>query len=375
METATLQKRKLFDGVRGGAICLVVLGHIIQTFYSADFDSNICFRIIYSFHMPLFMFVSGALVYNPERPINFNWVKKKFKMLVIPFILWIPIAYIIAKQYTWISFEDRIIQVIESPDNAMWFLWVLFLLHVLMFFLLSVERVIKRFWEYKIAKKYPSLIVEFCLFILVKAVLFPMLFSHIRILGIGLCARYFNFYFWGYMCNKYNLITRVCESKKKLLVICCFFVSVMFWQRVSPTFIAQEWLEANVKNLHIVHAFDIIYKYFVPYFGIFSTFIVVTILPDIVKKILEYIGKHTLSIYAIHVFIMRRYFSHSIGLSIIAAFTLGLLIPIIIEKVSEWIGVSGILFGKYGHFLFKDKWIDYKKKNCCSSGVCRKKEE
>lgn len=138
METATLQKRKLFDGVRGGAICLVVLGHIIQTFYSADFDSNICFRIIYSFHMPLFMFVSGALVYNPERPINFNWVKKKFKMLVIPFILWIPIAYIIAKQYTWISFEDRIIQVIESPDNAMWFLWVLFLLHVLMFFLLSV---------------------------------------------------------------------------------------------------------------------------------------------------------------------------------------------------------------------------------------------
>lgn len=69
-----------------------------------------------------------------------------------------------------------------------------------------------------------------------------------------------------------------------------------------------------------------------------------------------------MSIYAIHVFLLRRYFSRSIWLSVVAAFTLCLLVPIIMEKASEWIGVSGILFGKYGNFLFKDKWIDYKKK-------------
>lgn len=139
MKSTILDKRKLFDSVWGGAICLVVLGHIIQTFCFADFDNNICFRIIYSFHMPLFMFVSGALVYNPYRPIDSHWVGKKFKMLVVPFVLWIPITYIVAKQYAWISFKDKIIQVVQSPDNAMWFLWVLFLLHVLMFFVLSVE--------------------------------------------------------------------------------------------------------------------------------------------------------------------------------------------------------------------------------------------
>lgn len=56
------------DIARGMAIILVVLGHSIQS-NIMDMDSSLVFRIIYSFHMPLFMFISGAVT---------AFIKKRF---------------------------------------------------------------------------------------------------------------------------------------------------------------------------------------------------------------------------------------------------------------------------------------------------------
>lgn len=50
------------DNAKAIAILMVVIGHIIQSMYSPDnFDENIVFRIIYSFHMPLFIMLSGLV--------------------------------------------------------------------------------------------------------------------------------------------------------------------------------------------------------------------------------------------------------------------------------------------------------------------------
>ena len=62
------KKRELLpDVLRGFAICLVVLGHCIQEgsggvykLQEAYFDDRL-YQLIYSFHMPLFMLVSGWL--------------------------------------------------------------------------------------------------------------------------------------------------------------------------------------------------------------------------------------------------------------------------------------------------------------------------
>ncbi|MDE6264225.1 MAG: acyltransferase family protein [Paramuribaculum sp.] len=51
------------DNLRGFLIILVKLGHCIQNLYT-DFDQNIVFRYIYSFHMPLFMFIRGFVSYK-----------------------------------------------------------------------------------------------------------------------------------------------------------------------------------------------------------------------------------------------------------------------------------------------------------------------
>ena len=55
-----MRRDKRIDALRGLLMILVVLGHVIQYVYEPkDFDNNILFRVIYSFHMPLFMCVSG----------------------------------------------------------------------------------------------------------------------------------------------------------------------------------------------------------------------------------------------------------------------------------------------------------------------------
>ena len=53
------------DNLKGVLILLVVLGHCIQC-TDLDFDHNAVFRYIYSFHMPLFMCVSGFVSYKPD---------------------------------------------------------------------------------------------------------------------------------------------------------------------------------------------------------------------------------------------------------------------------------------------------------------------
>lgn len=50
----------VIDVSKGVAIILVVIGHVIQFGTSGEgFWDNNLFKIIYSFHMPLFIFLSG----------------------------------------------------------------------------------------------------------------------------------------------------------------------------------------------------------------------------------------------------------------------------------------------------------------------------
>ena len=103
------------DNLRGFLILLVILGHCIQCI-DTDFDHNIIFRYIYSFHMPLFMFISGFVSFKE----NYEWssVKKRFFQLIIPFMAWAMLGMTISGNYNWIW--------LTKPDTALWFLWVLF---------------------------------------------------------------------------------------------------------------------------------------------------------------------------------------------------------------------------------------------------------
>lgn len=79
------------DQLKGIAILLVVLGHVIG--YN-NCENSFLWRFIYSFHMPLFMFISGYVAQITFRIENFGWNEvssfmiKKFRTLLLPMITW-----------------------------------------------------------------------------------------------------------------------------------------------------------------------------------------------------------------------------------------------------------------------------------------------
>lgn len=74
------------DQSKFAAIFLVVMGHTIQHLTPESYADNQIYRFIYSFHMPLFMMISGffssSIVRQPWKVI----LRKRFTQLIIPII-------------------------------------------------------------------------------------------------------------------------------------------------------------------------------------------------------------------------------------------------------------------------------------------------
>ncbi|KAF1296771.1 hypothetical protein BAU15_08990 [Enterococcus sp. JM4C] len=76
------------DALKGVGIFLVVLGHI------PDLSGEI-YKYIYSFHMPLFLFCSGYLLYGKSTVDLKKYSLASFKKIMIPFYMAYTISYIV----------------------------------------------------------------------------------------------------------------------------------------------------------------------------------------------------------------------------------------------------------------------------------------
>lgn len=88
-----MERDKKIDVLKGIAIYLVVMGHVIAWFFK-DFSANrdslpinamALWNFIYSFHMPLFMFLSGYVCMNPQKRYGVKHIAKRCTMYIIPF--------------------------------------------------------------------------------------------------------------------------------------------------------------------------------------------------------------------------------------------------------------------------------------------------
>ena len=86
---------KAFDILKLYAIFLVLWGHSIQYFLSSEPYEEPVYRIIYSFHMPLFMMISGYFSLSSMSQTSWNFVKKKFFQLVLPCFSWVIVLELI----------------------------------------------------------------------------------------------------------------------------------------------------------------------------------------------------------------------------------------------------------------------------------------
>mgnify|MGYP000066526104 FL=1 len=123
------------DIAKGLAIMLVVIGHVIQG-SSENFDELLWFKVIYSFHMPLFVFLSGAVAaiafqsdsVKDGMKASFHQAKVKISKaavrLLLPFVAWCVINQLIYHHSD--SVISALILAFRRPDTALWFLLAIF---------------------------------------------------------------------------------------------------------------------------------------------------------------------------------------------------------------------------------------------------------
>lgn len=123
-----------FDIIKLIAIYLVIVGHCTQHLLSSFEYEEPVYLFIYSFHMPLFMFLSGFFSCKEQIDKKIAWVgvKKRFSQLIIPCI----IATFLHLLLLAILMND--VSIITQPTtwrnelyNTLWFLKSLFICYVI----------------------------------------------------------------------------------------------------------------------------------------------------------------------------------------------------------------------------------------------------
>jgi fucose 4-O-acetylase-like acetyltransferase len=127
------------DIAKGIGILLVVLGH-------NDFEviSLFAHQVIYSFHMPLFFFLSGYFI-NATVPF-FDFFKKRFNALLKPYLFTILLIYLTSISFEKMGFNTAITRTIKSLYGSghyldwvqLWFLPHLFVVSLYAFLFIRI---------------------------------------------------------------------------------------------------------------------------------------------------------------------------------------------------------------------------------------------
>jgi len=119
------------DVCKGIAMLLVIIGHLPTIFGS----------MIYHFHMALFFMLSGWCFKEKYIDDKWNFIIKRFKTLMLPFIAFKGIAYLICKYCP----DSMIPKYIEEYHllGTMWFLKCLFVASVISLLLIYFEKIVK----------------------------------------------------------------------------------------------------------------------------------------------------------------------------------------------------------------------------------------
>ncbi len=215
------------DTLRGLAMFFVVLGHAFID------KNNIIRNYIYSFHMPLFFFISGLT--TKRNDIKFiDYLKKKTKSILIPYLflnifmlLYKIIMNFIAGMYPSLNILKSLGAFFNGYGDSIpciqsWFLLALFVMD-LIFFILT-----------KITKNDKQLTIGVVLIFILGCIYsktnssFLMLW-HIDTALIGLL-----FYYLGYIFMKYiNKLNVIINSNKSLILILFTFPLAYYLQYIN----------------------------------------------------------------------------------------------------------------------------------------------
>ena len=215
---------------------LVVMGHITLTnqFQDPAFPlSAFIERTIYSFHMPLFMFISGFLFYLTKisRKKRYKEIlRDKARRLLLPYCFFTFCTLLIKYAFNPLmkcpvtfSLEEfiNVLTFKSNPLGEMWFVSTLFMLFLY-------------FPVYKWTLKNKWIVFLTLIAGVLLNVYFP---KDIDFLGVSKVAYFFLYFYTGILFSKLNLFTYLDNLLVSVIIFVLFIISIFFLPTLSiPVF-------------------------------------------------------------------------------------------------------------------------------------------
>lgn len=281
-----MERNKVLDVSRGCAVILVILGHVIQYGHfllGFDFWDNKLFQLIYSFHMPLFMIISGYC-------FNFSFDNKTIKEILIHRC--IPLLYTIFVFTIFSPFFSNGKVLIGGKWikdlGSIWFLWAIIVS--------SIPVTI-------IFKKINSNLGKICCLML--ACFFIIIFPNYHL----------NLYMYPYFIIGFIYArnkNKISDNYTKRLALFCipFFIILMFFFQ-KKHFIWTTGIYGNKHSL-IEYMFIDLFRYLIGLIGSIAFVKIISLLLNTkrmkAEKLLSDFGQYSLQIYLIQRIIVESWY-------------------------------------------------------------------
>lgn len=359
-------KRKLdhIALLRALAIILVVFAHATRSVYSPNAHMYspevtplweiIIKHYIYSFHMPLFFWISGYIFYYSSiETVKFSGVRiqvlEKFNRLIVPmystsFLILLPTIIFFGHPNGSILHQVKLL-ILGSNHDHLWFLKTLFMIF---FISIPLRNIINRGGT------------NIYIFVIMSWLILNYLHPPI----VGSAIKYFPFFLVGFVSRKYEYVIYKVKS--------LYGFSIFFLLHFSILMITKFIDESMSK--------DTFFWYLTALFGIYFMFYLVKYLTTLLREtgywmLIKKIDETSYSIYLFHVsFLYLVLYVVSILhiqiplIRIFFSFGLGIVLPMVIHEVLSKSKIIAFLFGisKKNHstnYKFGIKRIEAKQEN------------
>lgn len=200
-----MKRDQYWDSLKFVLIFFVVYGHTIESYAPSGSVNRAIYNLIYTFHMPLFIFVSGRFSQIKDKEKYKKGIIKLFETYLVFHIIWQLIVFASGKDF-------NILKFIAFPSWSLWYLVSVIWWRVLV--LMIPE---------KILKGRPLKIIAISFFVSILGGVIPAN-SHF---SLQRTMAYMPFFFMGYYSTKTDI--RKYINKVPLSLALFVIVSVLFF--------------------------------------------------------------------------------------------------------------------------------------------------
>lgn len=283
-----MKKRvQYLDVLRGISILLVLFSHVFQSSF-IGYPTMIAYHLLYAFHVPMFVFISGYVLSDHLKISFLDFVKNRFFRLFVPYLVWMTVIAFVYKDALLVSnpfqFFFRGFLFPQTP----WFLYTLFFSSAVSSFILR-------------ANKYPYLL-GFVILVFASNMMKDFFLENDYVLNSISILHYSFILLAGYYFAKKD---RKTIYRIPLLVCCLLYIFIYFLN------------DFEIRNL----------SYFYP-FKLFTIFSLIYVSFFAVRRVkwlyantfLQWFGRHALQLYVLHYLYLNMvsYNNNSLALFIIS---------------------------------------------------------